>query len=112
MNALSTFTHHGMIFVPLGYNHTFPQQTNLTEVHGGMPILIYFTALTNVFDQAPLGVQVPSLALMVAVALLPLSLRLLPYRARCSRILSQRLHFERIVSSGMINRTVTLTRYR
>ena len=35
MNALSTFTHHGMIFVPLGYSHTYPQQTNLTEVHGG-----------------------------------------------------------------------------
>ena len=35
INTLSTFIHHGIIFVPLGYSHTFPQQTNLTEVHGG-----------------------------------------------------------------------------
>ncbi|EKM56835.1 uncharacterized protein PHACADRAFT_141788 [Phanerochaete carnosa HHB-10118-sp] len=34
MNMLSNFTHHGIIFVPLGYSHTFPQQTNMTEVHG------------------------------------------------------------------------------
>ena len=32
---MSTFVHHGIIFVPLGYSHTYPQQTNLTEVHGG-----------------------------------------------------------------------------
>ncbi|KAE9391845.1 protoplast-secreted protein 2 precursor, partial [Gymnopus androsaceus JB14] len=37
MNALSTFTHHGMIFVPLGYSQTFGQLTNLEEVHGGSP---------------------------------------------------------------------------
>ncbi|KAF5380775.1 hypothetical protein D9757_007117 [Collybiopsis confluens] len=37
MNALSTFTHHGMIFVPLGYSQTFAQLTNLDEVHGGSP---------------------------------------------------------------------------
>ncbi|KIP02152.1 hypothetical protein PHLGIDRAFT_309021 [Phlebiopsis gigantea 11061_1 CR5-6] len=35
INALSTLTHHGIIYVPLGYSHTFPQQTNMTEVHGG-----------------------------------------------------------------------------
>ncbi|GJE86771.1 1,4-benzoquinone reductase [Phanerochaete sordida] len=35
MNAMSTFAHHGIIYVPLGYSHTFPQQTNMTEVHGG-----------------------------------------------------------------------------
>ena len=35
INALSTFVHHGMIFVPLGYKNTFGQLTNLTEVHGG-----------------------------------------------------------------------------
>jgi len=37
MNALSTFTHHGIIFVPLGYSQTFGQLTNLEEVHGGSP---------------------------------------------------------------------------
>ncbi|KAF8159216.1 flavoprotein-like protein [Crassisporium funariophilum] len=37
MNMLSTFTHHGMIFVPLGYSKTFAQLTNLDEVHGGSP---------------------------------------------------------------------------
>ncbi|KIK70027.1 hypothetical protein GYMLUDRAFT_34463 [Collybiopsis luxurians FD-317 M1] len=37
MNAISTFTHHGMVFVPLGYSQTFAQLTNLDEVHGGSP---------------------------------------------------------------------------
>ncbi|KAL1741364.1 flavoprotein-like protein [Schizophyllum fasciatum] len=36
-NALSTFVHHGIIFVPLGYAQTFAQLTNLSEVHGGSP---------------------------------------------------------------------------
>ncbi|BFZ63597.1 hypothetical protein YB2330_004728 [Saitoella coloradoensis] len=35
MNAMSTFAHHGMIYVPLGYSRTFAQLTNLEEVHGG-----------------------------------------------------------------------------
>jgi len=35
--ALSTLTHHGMIFVPLGYANVFPLLTNLQEVHGGSP---------------------------------------------------------------------------
>ncbi|PNY24884.1 Minor allergen Alt a 7 [Tolypocladium capitatum] len=35
--AMSTLTHHGIIFVPLGYAKSFPQLTNLTEVHGGSP---------------------------------------------------------------------------
>jgi NAD(P)H dehydrogenase (quinone) len=34
-DALSTLTHHGIIFVPLGYSKAFAQLTNLTEVHGG-----------------------------------------------------------------------------
>jgi NAD(P)H dehydrogenase (quinone) len=34
--CLSTFAHHGMHFVPLGYSNSFAQLTNLTEVHGGM----------------------------------------------------------------------------
>ena len=33
--TLSTLAHHGIIFVPLGYAKTFPQLTNLSEVHGG-----------------------------------------------------------------------------
>ncbi|KAL1695269.1 flavoprotein-like protein [Schizophyllum commune] len=36
-NAMSTFVHHGMIFVPLGYAQAFAQLTNLNEVHGGSP---------------------------------------------------------------------------
>lgn len=36
-NAISTFTHHGIIFVPLGYANAFAQLTNLEEVHGGSP---------------------------------------------------------------------------
>ena len=37
LNALSTLTHHGLIYVPLGYKNTFPQLTNFEEVHGGSP---------------------------------------------------------------------------
>jgi NAD(P)H dehydrogenase (quinone) len=35
VNALSTFVHHSMIYIPLGYASVFPQMTNLNEVHGG-----------------------------------------------------------------------------
>lgn len=35
MNTLSTLTHHGIIFVPFGYSHAFPEITNLSEVHAG-----------------------------------------------------------------------------
>lgn len=35
--AMSTFAAHGMIYVPLGYKHTFPILTDLTEVRGGSP---------------------------------------------------------------------------
>ncbi|KAH7909281.1 flavoprotein-like protein [Hygrophoropsis aurantiaca] len=37
ITSLSTLTHHGIIFVPLGYKHTFPQLSNITEVRGGSP---------------------------------------------------------------------------
>ncbi|KAJ7152069.1 flavoprotein WrbA [Mycena filopes] len=36
-NALSTLTHHGILYVPLGYAHAFAQLTSLDEVHGGSP---------------------------------------------------------------------------
>jgi len=35
--AMSTFAHHGLIYVPLGYAKAFPQMTDLSEVHGGSP---------------------------------------------------------------------------
>ena len=35
-NSLSVLAHHGIIYVPLGYKHAFPQLTNLEQVHGGM----------------------------------------------------------------------------
>ncbi|KAI0674168.1 1,4-benzoquinone reductase [Trametes maxima] len=35
--TLSTFVHHGLIFVPLGYSKAFGQLTNLSEVRGGSP---------------------------------------------------------------------------
>jgi NAD(P)H dehydrogenase (quinone) len=38
--SLSTFTHHGISFVPLGYASAFGQLTNLSEVHGGTYLLI------------------------------------------------------------------------
>lgn len=37
INAISTLTHHGVIFVPLGYSTTFAQLANLSEVRGGSP---------------------------------------------------------------------------
>lgn len=35
--AMSTFTHHGLIYVPLGYKNTFAILGNVTEVRGGSP---------------------------------------------------------------------------
>ncbi|KAJ3798356.1 1,4-benzoquinone reductase [Lentinula aff. detonsa] len=35
MNAMSTFVHHGMNFVPLGYASAFAQLTNMDEIRGG-----------------------------------------------------------------------------
>ena len=33
--SLSTLAHHGIVYVPLGYKHTFKQLTNTDEVRGG-----------------------------------------------------------------------------
>lgn len=35
--TLSSFVHHGMVYVPLGYKNCFAQLANLEEVHGGSP---------------------------------------------------------------------------
>ncbi|KAM3446032.1 hypothetical protein MY3296_010049 [Beauveria thailandica] len=35
--ALSTLTHHGIHYVPLGYGKAFPLLADLSEVHGGSP---------------------------------------------------------------------------
>jgi NAD(P)H dehydrogenase (quinone) len=35
--AMSTLTHHGIIYVPFGYSKAFAQMSDLTEVHGGSP---------------------------------------------------------------------------
>lgn len=35
--SMSTLTHHGFIYVPLGYKTTFAMLSNLDEVHGGSP---------------------------------------------------------------------------
>ncbi|KAF8198505.1 flavoprotein-like protein [Pholiota molesta] len=35
--SLSTFAHHGVLYVPFGYSHAFKQLTDLSEVHGGSP---------------------------------------------------------------------------
>lgn len=37
INSLSTFAHHGIIYVPLGYKTTFPLLADLSEVRGGSP---------------------------------------------------------------------------
>lgn len=35
--TLSSFVHHGMVYVPLGYKNSFAALSNLEEVHGGSP---------------------------------------------------------------------------
>lgn len=35
--SMSTFAHHGFVYVPLGYKHAFGQLSNLNEIHGGSP---------------------------------------------------------------------------
>ncbi|KAF8438904.1 flavoprotein-like protein [Boletus edulis BED1] len=37
ITSLSTLAHHGIVYVPLGYKHTFAQFSNLNEPHGGSP---------------------------------------------------------------------------
>ncbi|PVH69196.1 benzoquinone reductase [Cadophora sp. DSE1049] len=37
MNSISTFVHHGLIFVPLGYKTAFHLLSNLNEPRGGSP---------------------------------------------------------------------------
>lgn len=34
---MSTFAHHGIIYVPLGYAVAFELMSDLTEIHGGSP---------------------------------------------------------------------------
>lgn len=40
LSVLSTFVHHGIIFVPLGYSHALELQANTEEVHGGKRLLM------------------------------------------------------------------------
>ena len=35
--AMSTFAHHGIIYVPLGYAKAFPQMSDIDHVKGGSP---------------------------------------------------------------------------
>ncbi|KAK2626638.1 hypothetical protein QTJ16_003813 [Diplocarpon rosae] len=37
ISTLSTLTHHGIIYVPLGYKHSFTQLGNMSEIRGGSP---------------------------------------------------------------------------
>lgn len=37
ISSLSSFVHHGMVYVPLGYKDAFPLLTSLDEIHGGSP---------------------------------------------------------------------------
>ena len=46
---LSTLAHHGILYVPFGYSHAFPQLSNLEEVHGGKyDILFSFPTLSSI----------------------------------------------------------------
>ncbi|KAL2314707.1 P25 protein [Schizosaccharomyces pombe] len=35
LTAMTSFVHHGMIFVPLGYKNTFSLMANVESIHGG-----------------------------------------------------------------------------
>lgn len=35
--AMSTFAHHGIIYVPFGYAKAFDKMIDISEVHGGGP---------------------------------------------------------------------------
>ncbi len=35
--AMSTFAHHGILYVPFGYAKAFPQMVDVSEPHGGGP---------------------------------------------------------------------------
>lgn len=37
ISAMSTFAHHGIVYVPLGYKHGFEILAKLDEVRGGSP---------------------------------------------------------------------------
>jgi len=37
ISTLSTLTHHGLIYVPLGYSTSFAKLTSFEEIHGGSP---------------------------------------------------------------------------
>lgn len=37
LHTIGTLTHHGMIFVPLGYKNAMPHLSRLDEIHGGSP---------------------------------------------------------------------------
>ncbi|KAG2360036.1 NADH-quinone oxidoreductase [Suillus spraguei] len=37
INSLSTLSHHGIIYVPLGYKNAYAQLSNISEVRGGSP---------------------------------------------------------------------------
>lgn len=37
LSSMSTLTHHGFVYVPLGYKNAFGLLANLDEVHGGSP---------------------------------------------------------------------------
>jgi len=59
---LSTLTHHGVLFVPLGYKPAFAQLANLNEVHGGTPFFFLafrvdpiYMSLTLIFSGSPWG---------------------------------------------------------
>jgi multimeric flavodoxin WrbA len=65
--AMSTLTHHGIIYVPLGYKTSFPILGNLSEIRGGSPWgagtfavsslcpSVYRHCVTNILYRLPMG---------------------------------------------------------
>ena len=59
LSMVSTFAHHGINFVPLGYKNAFSELTNVEDVHGGKPMfshpLFHFKCLTSDRTGSPWG---------------------------------------------------------
>lgn len=101
MSSLSTLTHHGLIYVPLGYKHSFGQLANISEVRGGSPwgagtFAVSFLSAPSprLSDLVVLLTQRCNRVLMDLVHHLPWRLRSPPSRARLSVTPSRKSAFD------------------
>jgi len=80
--ALSTLTHHGIIYVPLGYKTAFPILGNVSEVRGGSPWGAGTFAVSRKIISNKTLVNSPSRLQMGLVNQARLNLNLPPFMAK------------------------------